>query len=118
MSSTPPNDPQVDTLEPPPAKPSITLDTPVVRGKTTIKSVELVRPTAGQLKGISLVELAQLNADALVKLLPRITVPPLLAHEAAALGAPDLMAFGIEVASFLMSKSEKAAVQAQLDTLP
>jgi len=98
-------------------QPTVTLDTPIQRGKMTIETVALNRPTTLQLKGISLVELAQLNADALAKLLPRITVPPLLAHEVAGLGAPDMMAFGIKVADFLMSKSERVAVQEQLATL-
>lgn len=100
-----------------PDLPTVTLDTPIQRGKVMIETVSLNRPTTMQLKGISLVELAQLNADALAKLLPRITVPPLLAHEVAGLGAPDMMAFGIKVADFLMSKSERMAVQEQLATL-
>ena len=83
----------------------VVLDTPILRGKTSLKHVDLRKPLAGELRGIQLAELVQLDVASLIKLLPRIS--PLTAPEVAALDPADLMAIGTKVVGFLLQKQTK-----------
>ncbi|MGC9419664.1 MAG: phage tail assembly protein, partial [Rhodovulum sp.] len=51
----------------------ITLQSPVQRKDETIDQIHLRRPAAGELRGLSLAQLMQMNVDAILKLVPRIT---------------------------------------------
>lgn len=73
----------------------IQLETPIVRGQTEITEVEVRRPLGGELRGISLVDVVRMDVNALLTLLPRVTEPPLLAHELNRLDAADLVQFGM-----------------------
>jgi hypothetical protein len=84
----------------------ITLDKPVERGNTKIDSITLRRPGSGELRGVSLMDLAQVSVTALMTVLPRITIPSLTAQEVARLDPADMMQLGIEVASFLATRAE------------
>ncbi|UXY16720.1 phage tail assembly protein [Chitiniphilus purpureus] len=90
---------------------TITLDTALVRGEQTIATLTLRKPNAGELRGISLVELTRLEAGALITLLPRITEPTLLPEEARRLDPADLLQCGTEVTNFLLPKAVKAEFQ-------
>jgi len=92
---------------------TITLDTPIVRGETTIDTIEIRKPTSGQLRGLSMVTLSQLEYAALETLLPRITNPPLSTTEIAALDPADFMQLGGEVMDFLLPKAAKPASLAE-----
>lgn len=91
----------------------VTLDTPIVRGEQTIAFLELRRPKGRALKGISLVDLGQLKADALHVILPRITNPTISPAEAMDLDTADLLACGVEIGGFLLQKSHRTDVLAQ-----
>lgn len=84
------------------------LDTPIVRGATTIDSVTVRKPMAGELRGVALVELMNLEVNALRKVLPRITSPALTDAEVGRMDPADLVDLGSKVASFLLKKSAKA----------
>ena len=84
---------------------TVPLDTPISRGETTIGEVKIRKPMAGELRGLSLVELGQLNVNALASLLPRITMPTLTKPEVEALDPADLLAMGGVVGRFLLQKS-------------
>lgn len=90
----------------------VPLDTPIVRGDLTIETLQLRKPGSGELRGLSLVELGQLKVDALIKILPRITIPPITDAEAANLDPADLLACGAEIGSFLLQKSKRTDVPA------
>ena len=60
------------------------------------------------LRGLGLLELAQMDVSTLGKLLPRITVPTLTKDEAAKLCPADLMQLGVKVANFLLTKQQQA----------
>ncbi|MDN4572900.1 phage tail assembly protein [Pandoraea cepalis] len=96
----------------------ITLDTPIQRGETAIAEVEVKRPGAGQLRGVSLYELGQMQVDALIKVLPRITTPTLTELDVARLDPADLMLFGLTVVGFLTPKSAKADASLEASTTP
>lgn len=84
---------------------TVPLDAPINRGETTIAEVKIRKPMAGELRGLSLVELGQLNVNALASLLPRITMPTLTKPEVEALDPADLLAMGGVVGRFLLQKS-------------
>jgi hypothetical protein len=89
----------------------VTLDTPIKRGDQTITRVQVRKPNAGALRGLSLVEVLQMNVTALQTLLPRVTEPPLLKNEVANMDPADLVALGTEVVAFLVPKAQREAFQ-------
>lgn len=89
---------------------TVPLDAPIVRGETRIEEVQLRKPGSGELRGLSLVDLGQLKVDTLIKVLPRITMPPITEVEAANMEPADLLACGAEIGGFLLQKSQRAAV--------
>jgi hypothetical protein len=77
----------------------------IKRGETEIKEVTLLKPTAGTLRGVGLAAVANSDVDALIKVLPRMTMPSLTEQEVAALELPDLLSFAGEVVGFLSPNS-------------
>lgn len=96
-----PSNPPVDTK----VTKTITLDQPIVRGNHSILTLTIRKPTAGELRGIKLMDLANMDVSALVTVLPRITMPSLLKQEIEQMDPADLSEIGIEVALFLAKKS-------------
>lgn len=90
---------------------TIELDVPIQCGNRTINTLELRRPNSGALRGLSIMDLAQINVTALQKLLPRITTPALTTAELAMLDPADLTDIGVEVAGFLAKKKDREAFQ-------
>ena len=91
-----------------PNKETVELDTPIVRGEHSITSVTLRKPMAGELRGVSLIELMQMDVLALRKVLPRITNPTLTDIEIGRMDPADLVQCGVAVSGFLLQKSAKA----------
>jgi hypothetical protein len=91
-----------------PNEETVALDSPVLRGEQTINSVSLRKPMAGELRGVSLVELMNLDVGALRKVLPRITTPALTDIEIGRMDPADLVQCGVAVAGFLLQKSARA----------
>jgi len=89
---------------------TVTLDTPITRGEQTISNITLRRPKAGELRGVSLADLAQMEVSAIAKVLPRISDPFLTSEDINKLEAPDLMAIGTEILHFLLPKDVKASL--------
>lgn len=86
---------------------TIQLDQPIERGDTTIAEVQLRKPQSGELRGLNLSDLLQLDVNALHKLLPRITQPTLTEQDVAALDPADLVALGTGAAGFFIPKDQK-----------
>lgn len=82
----------------------VKLDEPIKRGEQVIKEIELRRPRAGALRGLSLMNVANMEVATLIKLLPRISNPALTEHDVQNMDPADLTALGVEVASFLPQK--------------
>jgi len=91
-----------------PNQETVELDTPIVRGEHVITSVSLRKPMAGELRGVSLIELMQMDVLALRKVLPRITTPSLTDIEIGRMDPADLVQCGVAVSGFLLQKSAKA----------
>lgn len=98
-----------DTLEalPPVDDNTVPLDTPITRGKTVIDSITLRKPQSGELRGVHLVDLLNMDVATLIKILPRISAPGITAPEAASMDPADLLACGSKISGFLLQKSVK-----------
>lgn len=87
----------------------IELESPIQRGSSVVSSITLRKPDAGALRGLVLSDLLRMEAGAVADLLPRITEPPLLAHEVSRMDAADLMSCAVEISNFLLPRSLKPA---------
>lgn len=83
----------------------VTFESPVKRAGQVIESVTLITPTTGTLRGVSLASVANSDIDALIKVLPRMTIPSLTEQEIAAMGWPDMLALAGKVIGFLSPSS-------------
>lgn len=85
----------------------VELDTPIQRGKQTIDAITVRKPLAGALRGVALIDVMNLDVQALTKVLPRITDPALTEAEIRNMDPADLVQLGSEVAGFLVAKRYK-----------
>jgi hypothetical protein len=92
----------------PPKTTTVELNEPISRGDTVIDSIELRKPTSGELRGMALTDLMRLDVDALITLIPRISSPALTEHDCRALDVSDLTSIGTECIGFFMGKSPSA----------
>lgn len=83
---------------------TVTLDEPITRGTQVITHITVRRPRAGELRGVQLVNLLQMDVGSLQTVLPRVTVPTLTGPEVQNLAPADLVQLGTEVAGFLLPK--------------
>lgn len=83
----------------------IDLDQPLKRGETEINSVTLRKPLSGELRGVNLTDLLQMDVSALVRVVPRISEPTLTEQEVQAMDPADLFQIGSAVSVFLLPRS-------------
>ncbi|KNA28337.1 hypothetical protein [Pantoea ananatis] len=62
-----------------------------MRDEAAISQVELIKPTAGSIRGVRLAGLCQSDVDTLLTVLPRITLPSLTKASCNALDPIDLI---------------------------
>ncbi len=86
---------------------TVTLDEPITRGEITITEIKVRRPSAGELRGLNIADLVQMNVDATIKLLPRITVPMLTVDDVRGLAPSDFTQLGMEVQDFLVPSAKR-----------
>jgi hypothetical protein len=86
---------------------TITLDAPIRRGELEIATVQLRKPKAGEMRGLQLQSLMQGDVNAVLALIPRISIPSLIAAEVEALEADDFAAMTGAVSGFFMSKADR-----------
>lgn len=80
----------------------IKLRTKIDRTGSPIESIMLRKPNGAALMGISLYDLMRMDGGEIVKLLPRISEPPITAPEGMMLGGHDLYDIGQEISAFLL----------------
>lgn len=83
----------------------VELDTPILRGETEITSVTVRKPQSGALRGTRLQALMDMDVNALITVLPRITTPALTTAEINEMDPADLVSLSVEVVTFLLKKS-------------
>lgn len=62
---------------------SVTLTKPIKIDGVDVAKITLRKPSVGELRGLAMVDILRMDVSALVKLLPRITQPPLSAFQIA-----------------------------------
>lgn len=82
----------------------VALDTPIVRGDTTISSVQLSRPLGGALRGLSTLDLVRMEYDAIRTVVPRISHPPILVQDFDRMDTADILTISTEVAGFFLPR--------------
>lgn len=80
---------------------TVKLDQPIKRGDTEIAEIKLRKPGPGELRGLKLLDIVQADTDAMLRLLPRITVPTLVAAEIEKMDLSDFIECSNQVAGFL-----------------
>jgi hypothetical protein len=90
---------------------TVTLEVPIKRGEQEIKQIRLRRPMGGELRGVSLSDLAQLDVGAIIKVAPRIAIPTLTTADMNSIDPADLMQIGSEILGFLLPKGVKASLE-------
>lgn len=90
----------------------ITLDTPIHRGETLIDVITLRKPRAGELRGVSLTDVLQMDVNALNRVLPRISQPALTEAEVMNLDPADLVQIGGALSNFLLTRK----MRGEMDT--
>ncbi len=92
-----------------PTTETITLDSPIQRGDQQITAVTLRKPMAGELRGVNLMAVMQMDVAAAITLLPRITSPSLTTQEVERMDPADLVQLTSTVTGFLLPKSASTA---------
>lgn len=92
---------------------TVTLDEPITRGNQVIATVTLRRPSSGELRGVTLNALANLDVVALGKVIPRISSPTLTQQDMDNMDPADLLQLAQVVGGFLLPKHVKADLDLQ-----
>lgn len=82
----------------------VELDEPIRRGETTIGKITVRKPSPGEMRGLKLADLLNLDVAAHAKLLARISVPTLTEAEVMGMDSGDFTALAGEAAAFLLNR--------------
>ncbi len=93
---------------------TLTLSEPISRGDQVIDRITLRKPKAGQLRGLNLQDLINVDIGAILKVIPRISDPVLTPHECDDLDPADLAEIGGTIRGFFMSLAEREMMQAMM----
>jgi hypothetical protein len=84
---------------------NVTLKNPIKLGdKKEIKSIDIREPKAGELRGISVLDILRMEVSAFRELLPRITSPILTKEQIDDFSFGDIAQIMSEVSDFLEAK--------------
>lgn len=87
---------------------TIALDTPLPRDGGALTALRLRRPVSGDLRGMSIAKLGQLDYDEVRKLLPRISLDALIVEEVDQIDVADQLEISAAVADFLFTARRRA----------
>ena len=87
------------------------LEQPLQSGGTTITHVIVRKPNVKALSGVSLQAIYQHDVNALIKVLPRVTTPPLTAQQVMDLDPVDFANLGGHLVTFLYPKALQQAIK-------
>lgn len=85
----------------------IELETPIKREGGNIEKLTLRKPVSGELRGLSLADLINMEVDSITKVLPRISNPTLTEQDVREMDPADLSDCGRQIADFLLPKRLK-----------
>lgn len=90
---------------------TVHLDEPITRASGAIRALNIRKPKAGALRGVTLTALVSVDVGALRVVLPRVCDPILTPAEINNLEPQDLLSVGATLASFFISRAEREAIQ-------
>ncbi len=93
---------------------TVTLSTPIIRGEQSIDKINIRKPKAGELRNLDLQDIIQTDVTAMLKLIPRVTDPPLNDFEADNLEADDFSQIAGTIRGFFTTPMERQAMEAFL----
>ena len=88
----------------------VILENPIKRGEQEVREVTLRKPASGELRGLKLMEIAQMDVASLIVLLPRISSPMLTENDVSSMDPSDLMQCAAKVTNFLLPIETKMGV--------
>ena len=88
----------------------VTLNTPILRGEKEITEITLLKPNVLALKGLKMMDVMQMDVDAYINLLPKITTPTLTKADIYALEPEDFTALCTETIGFFV-KTEQTTLE-------
>jgi hypothetical protein len=88
----------------------VPLSTPIRVAGNEVTELDLRRPSAGELRGVKLLEVCQMETGAIIKVLARISTPMLSEQDAAGLDGADLMIIGTEIVAFFEPRATSSPV--------
>jgi len=91
---------------------AVPLEVPIKRAGGDITELKVQKPLGGDLRGLSLKSIADMDAVSIQILLPRITVPSIIQAEANALDLVDLANCGGVIWDFLHPMAVRKAMRA------
>lgn len=86
---------------------SITFDEGFKRGEQTVTEITIRKPKTRALRGLTLVNVLQLDVDTLAKLAPRITAPTMSEDDVYDLSPSDLTKLSKEVIGFFVKAEDE-----------
>ena len=89
----------------------VPLEVPIKRAGMNITELKVLKPLGGDLRGLSLHKLAEMDAISIQVLLPRITQPPIIQNEANDMDLVDLANCGGVVWDFLQPSAVRKALR-------
>lgn len=90
----------------------VNLTQPIKRGENSIASVVLRKPEVGSLRGLKMTDILQMDVNAMMALLPRISEPALLPAEISAMDPADFMELAGRIVGFFLSPEQQAQIEA------
>ena len=85
---------------------TVTLTTGIKRGENTITDIVINKPNVFALKGLKLVDVLNVDVDAITKLLPRVTSPALTEMEIKSLDIVDFTELVTSVITFFIKPDQ------------
>lgn len=83
---------------------TVKLSTPIKRSTGEVAELTLRKPATGELRGIKLMDLMQMDVNALGVLLPRIAQPTITKADVDAMDLADVLELGVAVIGFFEAK--------------
>ncbi|MFV1933643.1 phage tail assembly protein [Phaeobacter gallaeciensis] len=98
---------------------AVTLSSPITIDGEKVTEITLRRPSPGELRGLSMVDILRMEVDAMFKLLPRITQPPLSPLQLSSELAPeDFTELATKTLLFFAKKEQLEGQLLELEATP
>ncbi|MEW4466295.1 phage tail assembly protein [Parasphingorhabdus sp. JC815] len=94
---------------------AVTLSTPIIVGDKTIEELTLRKPTAGELRGLSLQDIMTSEVNAMLSIIPRICEPVLNTEQVNGLEVDDFGQIAGTIRGFFMTPTERKMIETMMN---